>query len=368
MAERIPIPCTNCGREKYFEGLCYWCRIEKERDEWLVMPDEEIEKKKQYVIDNIEDKDIIYQYFRPLFHYRAINTADIAKAAFAKEVYYPHELYRDALPQTVDKMINLMLTTPDKTEGSSMLCCLSLVKEDPGNKILNAFLELENNPREWRQKLYVDPSRYADIGGWTFDKDGTRIELVYPQAYPFVKGDREKDKAAIMCVRKDAKCSHCSCQMVDMLTVDGRDERLSFLGIDGVIKALTCPNCSSVCGPTYCRYTINGESEVLEVSDDAYLDENYMSDEDLTEFENNNFVLAREPVNPLYGCKDDITHMIGGMANWVQDTEYLDCPCCNKKMKYFAQIQDYILGSGDGTIYFEICTDCQIIGMAHQQT
>jgi len=368
MAERIPIPCTNCGREKYFEGLCYWCRTKENRNEWLALPNDEVQKKIQFIIDNIKDKDVIYREFNPLFYYRAIDTADIAKAAFERKVYYPHEIYRNATPGLVDEMINLLLTTQDKTVGANFLCCLSVVENDPNNKILNAFIELENNPREWRKKLYVDPSRYADIAGWTFDKEGTRIPLIYPQAYPMVKGDRSKDTAVIMGGRKEEKCSHCSCQMTDLLTIDGRDKRLKFLGIDGVIKALTCPNCASVYGPTYCKYTIDGESEVLEVSDDSYLDENYMRDEDLDEFENNTFVLAQEPVNLFYGCGDDITHMIGGIANWVQDTEYLDCPCCNQKMKYFAQIQDYILGSGDGAIFFEICIDCQVIAMVHQQT
>lgn len=360
MSERVPVPCTNCGRLKYFEGLCYWCRHEEERNEWLALSEEDIWKKIQYVIDNIKDKDIIYKEFNPLFYYRGINTAEIAKTAFEEEVFYPYTLYRDATSETVDKLINRMLAVNDRV----ILCSLAMVKNDPGNKIFNTFYELENNRIEWR--LQIPPSSYSDLAGWTFDKKGTRIPLIYSQAYPLVKGDRSKDKAVVIGGRKDEQCSHCSCQLADLLTIDGRDERLHFLGINGVIKALACPNCSSIY-TTYCKYTIDGESEVLEVGGD-HLDENYMDDEDLNEFENNTFVLSTKPVNLFYGCGDDITHMMGGMPNWVQDTEYLDCPCCNQNMKYFAQIQDYILGSGDGTIFFEICTDCRIIAMVHQQT
>ena len=37
---------------------------------------------------------------------------------------------------------------------------------------METLLELERNPRPWRKGLYVDSSSYAQIGGWTFDKEG----------------------------------------------------------------------------------------------------------------------------------------------------------------------------------------------------
>ena len=48
-----------------------------------------------------------------------------------------------------------------------------------GDEALAALLELERNPRAWRKKLHVDPSIYAECGGWTFDKEGRRRELVF---------------------------------------------------------------------------------------------------------------------------------------------------------------------------------------------
>ena len=50
------------------------------------------------------------------------------------------------------------------------------------------LLELERNPRPWRKGLYVDPSSYAQIGGWTFDKEGHRTQLNFDTCYPMVKG------------------------------------------------------------------------------------------------------------------------------------------------------------------------------------
>ena len=54
---------------------------------------------------------------------------------------------------------------------------------------METLLELERNPRPWRKGLYVDPSSYAQIGGWTFDKEGQRIRLGFDTCYPMVKGD-----------------------------------------------------------------------------------------------------------------------------------------------------------------------------------
>ena len=45
------------------------------------------------------------------------------------------------------------------------------------DKAMETLLELERNPRPWRKGLYVDPSSYAQIGGWTFDKEGQKIQL-----------------------------------------------------------------------------------------------------------------------------------------------------------------------------------------------
>ena len=54
---------------------------------------------------------------------------------------------------------------------------------------METLLELERNPRPWRKSLYVDPSIYAQCGGWTFDKEGHRTQLNFDTCYPMVKGE-----------------------------------------------------------------------------------------------------------------------------------------------------------------------------------
>lgn len=52
--------------------------------------------------------------------------------------------------------------------------------------------------------------------------------------------------------------------MVDMLVLDGRDERLRFLGLDGILTATCCPSCVGFLkGPAFNRFTLDGGVEVF---------------------------------------------------------------------------------------------------------
>lgn len=94
--------------------------------------------------------------------------------------------------------------------------------------------------------------------------------------------------------------------------------------------------------------------------------------EDYQALAENQFVLADKPVPLFYGSGIDINNdenTLGGFGNWVQDCSYTSCPDCGKPMKYLAQIQWETLWDGsDGTLYIEVCPDCQIASMQHQET
>lgn len=66
---------------------------------------------------------------------------------------------------------------------------------------------------------------------------------------------------------------------VDMLVLDGRDERLKFLGLDGILTAACCPNCVPFAETAaFNRFTLDGGSEVIptKLFDDDTM-ENYLS-------------------------------------------------------------------------------------------
>ena len=68
--------------------------------------------------------------------------------------------------------------------------------------------------------------------------------------------------------------------MVDMLVLDGRDERLKFLGLDGILTATCCPNCVGFLkGPAFNSFTLDGGVEVFpsELFDGAEKTDCYVS-------------------------------------------------------------------------------------------
>ena len=236
--------CPGCGTALGYEGLCWKCKCEQERNAALAWTPEQIIEKQRNLIQNIqrlaEMEDPELTDFWHLLSYRYAIIPEIQRAALAAEVFWPCEIYYRAPADVRDGLISALLETDNSHEAGILMSCLAMQGDD---KALETLLELERNPRPWRKGLYVDPSNYAQIGGWTFDKEGHRTQLNFDTCYPMVKGDPgEATPVRIGRAREDT-CPHCGCQMVDMLVLDGRDERLKFLGLDGILTATCCPNC-----------------------------------------------------------------------------------------------------------------------------
>lgn len=355
--------CYKCGRKIGYEGLCYFCKQEEKRLNIFMLNDEEVQQKLRYIIHEIEEDNFreVEDLLLSLISIKNIDSSDVAEVCLKKDILFPSIIYKDACNKTRDILIDRLYTTNESRVASQILCCLAMIGDD---RVQQVFKDLEENPLPWRQKLYVGLDIYAQNGGWQFDQNSNKEMLVYNECLALEKTDRKK--LPIMVAESNKKyCKSCGCELLDILTIDGNDEKLRFLGIDGVVKATICPNCICYEEAMYCQYEMNGESNILEME---FGDENLLSEDDIKKMTQNSIGLSDNKVNKFYGTMEDV-NSIGGMANWVQDWVYLKCPKCNKTMKYFAQIQwDTIDEYAEGTLYFEICHDCQIIGMTHQQT
>lgn len=220
-----------------------------------------------------------------------------------------------------------------------------------------------------REKLYVNPSFYATYGGWSYDSNGNLLKTNFDKCYPMVKGTlEEKENSPVKIgVKTDERCSHCGCQIVNLMEIDGRDPRLDFLEIGGVIKAKCCPNCFEYSSGDFCRYVIDGESEII--PNEERSNEDYLKDEGISELTSNTYILGNHPVALRYAADWDGGSSIGGFAFWIQDCAIKLCPDCGKPMQYLSQIQwDTILDGMEGNAYIEICKDCNIMAILHQQT
>ena len=206
--------CPGCGTPLGYEGLCWKCKCERERNAALAWTPEQIAEKQKNLIQNIQRladmEDPELTGFWQLLGCRDAITPGIQRAALAAEGFYPNELYYHAPDDVRDGLIAALLKTEDSYEAGNLMSCLAFQGDD---KALETLLELERNPRPWRKGLYVDPSSYAQIGGWTFDKEGQKIQLNFDTCYPMVKGTTgEKSPVRIGRAREDT-CPHCGGRM-----------------------------------------------------------------------------------------------------------------------------------------------------------
>ena len=173
--------CPGCGTPLGYEGLCWKCKSEQERKAALAWPPEQIVEKQRNLIQNIQRladmEDPEFADFWQLLGYRDAITPEIQRAALAAGVFWPCEIYDHAPADVRDGLIHALLATKDSSEASNLMCCLAFQGDE---KAMETLLELERNPRPWRKKLYVDPSIYAQCGGWTFDKEGRRTQRRRP--------------------------------------------------------------------------------------------------------------------------------------------------------------------------------------------
>lgn len=353
--------CPQCGRNIHYEGLCNMCRLENEKNAILALNEKELEAKTAEVIaDGFDEK-----LCKKLICLRGINTGKIADRAWERRKLDCPEVYKDASDKVVNEMIaELQKDDLKSITANKLLRCLA---HKGGDTVRQAFIELERHPKAWRKGLYVDPSYYANEGGWTFDDSGKVIETVFRKCFPIVKKTpEEREKSPVKLVTKaDGVCPDCGCKYINLIEIDGRDERLWFLGIDGILSVKVCPNCAPFAEEAvFCRYDLDGTSEVIPtksygtpVEDNDWIDE-------VTE---NTFTLGEQAQSVYFPCDWDTGSAVGGLAFWIQDCIIMNCPDCGKPMMYLAQIGEEPLGY-EGNFYVEVCRDCKIAAVLYQQT
>ena len=160
--------CPKCGENTiYFDGICHSCSQRQRRDEILNLSADEVEAMILKIagrIDEIEKWDEIYNDFWALFSLLGIHDPRIARAAAAKQIYYPPELYFSAPKDVRDALVRKLASLQDNAKNTlnDLLCALAWQGDEQTTQL---FYELYQNPKPWRQKLYAGTEIYAQIGG-----------------------------------------------------------------------------------------------------------------------------------------------------------------------------------------------------------
>ena len=365
--------CPKCGENTiYFDGICHSCSQRQRRDEILNLSADKVEAMILKIADRIgeiEKWDEICNDFWALFSLLGIHDPRIARAAAAKEIYYPPELYFGAPDDVRDALVTKLNSLEDNSKNvlNHLLCALAW---QGGEQTAELFYELYKNPRPWRKKLYVGTEFYAKIGGWAFDETGERKSLVFDKCLTAIRvkdgkrANQNADEPVQIGEPTGQKCEFCGCEILDMLRLKATDPQLAFLNLkhDAIFRC--CPTCvGSV--RYFCKRGPDGKIELSH--DGEGFDENYFSQEDFARLCGMKFKLGGE-VSPFYGCFSELDTTVGGYPQWVQDAEYLTCPSCGGTMKHLAQIPFGEMIQGEGVIYVQICEKCEVLGGCFQCT
>ena len=90
---KLKYNCPGCGTPLGYEGLCWKCKCEQERNAALAWSSEQIAEKQKNLIQSIQRladmEDPEHTDFWQLLGYRNAITPEIQRAALAAEVFHP---------------------------------------------------------------------------------------------------------------------------------------------------------------------------------------------------------------------------------------------------------------------------------------
>lgn len=359
--------CERCQMSIGFKGICWKCSSRMERESYESLTAEQWQGKLHNVIariDEVNEWKEIYKDFYAMLAYTDLDLSAVATAALEQKIYYPGLLYRDATSEVQEELIRLLLQ-PDisSNEAGHLMLCLAAAE---GERVAEVFAQLEREPLPWRNQLYVGPAIYAQQHGWGFNSKNERVQLHYEQCYALLPGEVREEVAEAGKLREEEYCSDCGCQLVDILRLDGRDARLSFLQVDGVLNIPVCPNCCTMNEKNVVQYDEVGNCTMIV---DGSGEGNYVSAEDLQTMDQMILTLTKTSLPKYYACGGDEVITIGGQPDWIQDAQIDACPSCEEWMVFMAAVPwSAIYDSAEGTLYIEHCPDCRMISMHHQQT
>ena len=122
--------CPSCGTPLGYEGLCWKCKCEQERQAALAWTPEQITKKQKNLIQNIQRladmEDPEFTDFWQLLGYHDAITPEIQRVALAAEVFWPCEIYYHAPADVRDGLIHALLSAEYSSAASNLMSCLAM--------------------------------------------------------------------------------------------------------------------------------------------------------------------------------------------------------------------------------------------------
>ncbi len=298
----------------------------------------------------------------------------ITKAGGLYTRMWPH-LYYQASAAAREQLITQLGTEEDPYEIRDMLGCLAFIGDEATIKLMRQW-KAGTLDHSFAAGKKFSASDSTHLGGWELNMEGNRRNLVYEPCYLLESSDSIPISGPVrLCAPREDTCAHCGGRLVNAIVIDGKDKRLSFLGIQGVFSAPSCLDCALISRVSYSSFDPNCSFAapvstpffpfVGYVGDGA----SYFAEEIYEETTTSTWALTPTPVSPLYPTEVWEYNSIGGYPAWVQAPDYPECTNCHKTMMYVAQFQwNSVWLGADDTFFIFACTTCNIGAVVFQGT
>ena len=295
----------------------------------------------------------------------------------ARGVFYPSFLYLGADDGVAKKLIELISAPVIEESYDNLLKCLAWIGNE---RVMHQFQAWRENPPAWQSELYLAPWEYSREAGWELTPDGNRRDLYLSMAHEVVQlvdGERVTDRssALVLHLPEEGRCGWCGRQLVSLLSLDLRDQRLSFVMSSGsMLRIAICPWCSTYT-TLFTDIDLEGASSWSNDNEERppILDK-IPDDGETEELIQQPIALGTQRRTPFEVAGRFMLDMknisqLGGHPEWIQDAEYPICPTCQRHMICIAQIswedfEEY----AEGSTYAFVCLEDGKAATVYQQT
>jgi hypothetical protein len=274
------------------------------------------------------------------------------------DVLWPPTLFRAADRDVVTKVVDRI---DAGTSSSHDLARLLLILAHTRDAVAEAALRRwQNLPPVGMGNLHLSPLDYAKQGGWTVHKGGARRELCGSVAYELLMRPAPQTAAGEV-------CPWCASPLWTALDLDtGHAEvgrALAHTQWSGRLRIMTCFLCVNFT-PLYTAVTPDGGAAwSAHNRRPDYLECSTEEPPELLP------VVGAQRATPyLASAWDEGGSTLGGVPNWIQDAEYVDCGACGQPMDYIGLLGLADLGWNEGADYLFLHAPCGLAAVCYQQS
>ena len=281
--------------------------------------------------------------------------------------FWPPVVFRGAGAVVRDAVVAALES--GEANANEALSALAWIGDD---RVQELFRHWEANPPNWRSKLFVGPSGYANVAGWELGRPARR-NLFHDECWAITPAlsEQSPDQSLRLLSATNQDCPWCQRPLIHLIDLNLEDARFDFLEIVGrKLPILTCDVCTGYgSGFMFARVASDGNALLTAGGKRPdWLPEKADSLKPSPWAGVPVRLSLRRAIHAVDWCMPVSISQVGGMPSWVQDTAFPSCPDCSRTMKFVAQIDNGHFSGHEGVYYAFLCASCRTTATTYQQT